>query len=97
MTMKTVSVSATGQYRPKPTRHQRDAASSSGAGRMATELPIKLHERASRGDHEAPIGLDLETKAVQEFDENKRDLRSEHRAPIGLDLETKGEKDLDRQ
>lgn len=54
-----VSESVTGQKQPKPTKEERDAAFSAGAGRKAEE-----HEKPSRrNEFEAPVGLELETKA----------------------------------
>jgi predicted DCC family thiol-disulfide oxidoreductase YuxK len=65
-----VSESKTGQKEPKPDREERDAAFSSGAGRKAVEEPVEQQEfenrRKSRMETEAPVGLDLETKAVEE-------------------------------
>lgn len=64
-----VSQSHTGQNRPKPSREERDAASSSGAGRAAVEDPVKKQRRTQKDAHKpglgAPIGTDLETKAEE--------------------------------
>jgi predicted DCC family thiol-disulfide oxidoreductase YuxK len=65
-----ISESKTGQHEPKPNRKERDAAFSSGAGRKAVEEPVEQQEfdnrRKSRMENEAPVGLELETKAVEE-------------------------------
>lgn len=57
-----VSQSHTGQNRPKPTREERDAAFSSGAGRKAVEDEVKKSNTPA-----APIGTELETKADEEM------------------------------
>jgi hypothetical protein len=54
-----VSESRTGQNEPKPTREERDAAFSSGAGR-------KAEEREKPSEMKAPIGTELETKGDDE-------------------------------
>jgi hypothetical protein len=64
-----VSQSHTGQNEPKPSRQERDAASSSGAGRKAVEdtkdevLRSKSGTQARGPELAPPIGTDLETKA----------------------------------
>jgi hypothetical protein len=61
-----VSESVTGQNEPKPTREQRDAAFSSGAGRKAVEEPVEKElemDQVPLG--EAPIGTELETRASE--------------------------------
>lgn len=55
-----VSRSKTGQNEPKPTREERDAAFSSGAGRKAVEEEVREPKTEELG---APIGTELETKA----------------------------------
>ena len=57
-----VSESVTGQNEPKPTREQRDAAFSSGAGRKAVEHPVEK-ELSKDQTPQAPIGTELETRA----------------------------------
>jgi hypothetical protein len=57
-----VSQSHTGQNEPKPSRQERDAAFSSGAGRKAAEDDVHKQPK-SAPTNEAPIGTDLETKA----------------------------------
>jgi hypothetical protein len=56
-----VSQSHTGQNEPKPSRQERDAAFSSGAGRKAEEDEVRKQPKST--NNEAPIGTDLETKA----------------------------------
>lgn len=56
-----VSESHTGQNQPKPSREERDAAFSSGAGRKAVE------EEKKNTSPTPPIGTDLETKADEEM------------------------------
>ncbi|HEY9791299.1 MAG TPA: hypothetical protein V6D22_12930 [Candidatus Obscuribacterales bacterium] len=65
-----VSESATDQGPSKPGREERDKAFSAGAGRKAIEVPKEEQERQDRrqdGD-EAPVGLELETKAEETED-----------------------------
>lgn len=58
----TLSCSKTGQWQEKPSKEQRDAAYSTGAGRKAVEMEVETpHNRRQK----APIGLELETKADQ--------------------------------
>lgn len=56
-----VSESVTGQNEPKPTREERDAAFSSGAGRKAVEEPVEKKDKEQLP--QAPIGTELETRA----------------------------------
>jgi hypothetical protein len=64
-----VSQSHTGQNEPKPSRQERDAAFSSGAGRKAAEDTKDEVLRSGSGTQARgpelapPIGTDLETKA----------------------------------
>lgn len=58
-----VSQSETGQHQPKPTREERDAAFSAGAGRKAVEEEKEARPQHKSGELEAPIGTELETKA----------------------------------
>jgi hypothetical protein len=57
----TLSRSKTGELQIKPTKQQRDAAYSTGAGRKAVEVEIDKHTRQPK----APIGLELETRGQQ--------------------------------
>ena len=59
-----VSESQSGQGAPPPSRLERDAAYSAGAGRKAIEVPKQLQEVESQTDdnEEPPVGLDLETR-----------------------------------
>jgi hypothetical protein len=63
-----VSKSPTGQHTQKPTRAERDAAFSSGAGRRAIEVPIPMNQRRHKDDDSdipssAPVGTELEVQA----------------------------------
>ncbi|HEY9731508.1 MAG TPA: hypothetical protein V6C89_06325 [Drouetiella sp.] len=64
--MDEVSKSETGQNQPKPTRQERDAAFSTGAGRKAVEEPKP--ERIDSNDEtlKPPVGLECETKGDRE-------------------------------
>ena len=65
----TVSESATDRGPNKPGRTERDQAYSAGAGRKAIEVPKQEQERqAAEHDGEAPVGLELETKAEETED-----------------------------
>jgi hypothetical protein len=64
-----VSESATDRGLHKPGRSERDDAYSTGAGRKAIEVPKQEQEREGREhDMEAPVGLDLETRAEETED-----------------------------
>jgi hypothetical protein len=64
-----VSESVTGQNQPKPTREERDAAFSSGAGRKAVEVPVPDELKQSHSKKAGaepigpPVGTELETQA----------------------------------
>ena len=68
-----VTESVTGQNQPKPTREERDAAYSTGAGRKAAEhkVPDEFDEDDAREPRSslAPVGTELETQA-RELDDD---------------------------
>jgi hypothetical protein len=66
--MDEVSKSQTGQCQPKPTREERDAAFSTGAGRKAVEKPKEDgNEDEKKDEHlSAPVGLECETRGDKE-------------------------------
>jgi hypothetical protein len=61
-----VSESEISQSTRIPSRRERDAAYSTGAGRKAIEIPQSLQEVESEASEyqSAPVGLDLETRAA---------------------------------
>lgn len=64
--MDEVSKSETGQREPKPTREERDAAFSLGAGRKAVDEPKCGKEQKCDDGLKPPVGLEIETKGDRE-------------------------------
>lgn len=87
-----VSKSETGQNQVPPTREERDAAYSEGGGRKATEEP-KAKSGKQQDQIEAPVGLDMETRADELDSDSAHAGKNPHPGdvPAGGDLPEDGE------